>query len=446
MQKKSQFLEKLSKFAGRQVMLFFGSFFALIFAIFFLIAPSAFAFTLNFSAIQNGTLPANQVLNVTNNTPTGGEPISTWNLAANAPVQSSISASPTSSSIAINPGQSQTITFSITTTSLAPGVYTQNDTLSATIPNGQPAPNSPQTVTINYTISPPVPNPPTSFGGQNTSVNSAVLCGTIQLSWNASAGATDYQIYRSTTSSPAPSTSFADAGNSTSYNYTPVVTDPAYFYWVAARNSGGGISSLVGPTAQIAPTPCQSDFNLSNKVIKNVNGKLYPYKSPGCFGNAVGGTIPQVFKNGDTVTWSVNVCNAGNKDASSVVLTDTLTDLVPVTGSYTLNGVSVSPAATSGNCSLGSCTLTFNIASITHNTNAILAFNALVTTPTGGSQNLNRFRNQATFYFAVAGFPITNTACVGTGDDSAHQCVLPDPGPIVFFNGAKVPGQQEINP
>jgi uncharacterized repeat protein (TIGR01451 family) len=184
--------------------------------------------------------------------------------------------------------------------------------------------------------------------------------------------------------------------------------------------------------------------------LAKVNNVNYPFTSPlGCIGNQ-SGTLPSTVRAGDKTSWSVNVCNQGTLDANTISLTDTLTDLTPISGTYVITTSpptvvkSITPVLT-GNCTTGSCVLTFSIASIPNHTNAIITFDATTTVPTGVTQTLNRFRNQAQFTWQTASVS-DNQGCTGTGSNSTNPCVLPDPGFIVFFNGPKAPTQTEVNP
>jgi uncharacterized repeat protein (TIGR01451 family) len=268
-------------------------------------------------------------------------------------------------------------------------------------------------------------------------------------------------LYRSpnTSNSYQSGNPWIDTGStSTSYDYVPPL-NPGYYYWVASHNSAGAgsTSALAGPTAQVEPTPCAANFGLSNKVVTQINSKPYPITTDGsssnntnigCIGGQTG-NVPQTIRNGDTVTWSLNLCNNGSNDATNIVLTDSMINLTPVPGTYSINfskGPTQTPTPTlTGNCATGSCNLTFNIAKIKKGENALLTFNSTVTNPIGATQALNRFANHASFSFSTS-LPPDNAGCIGVGTDAAHPCVLPDPGYMVFFNGSKAPTQTEINP
>jgi hypothetical protein len=64
---------------------------------------------------------------------------------------------------------------------------------------------------------------------------------TTTLSWNASAGATSYDVYFGTSSPPPLKT------NTTGRSYAPgtLVAGTVYYWQVAAKNSGGSASSVV---------------------------------------------------------------------------------------------------------------------------------------------------------------------------------------------------------
>ena len=94
----------------------------------------------------------------------------------------------------------------------------------------------------------PPPPPPAPAGLAATAGNASVA-----LSWNASSGATSYNVYRGTTSGGEGSTPVASIA-STSYTDTGLANGTKYYYKVSATN-GGGTSAQSG---EVSATPSAS--------------------------------------------------------------------------------------------------------------------------------------------------------------------------------------------
>jgi hypothetical protein len=83
----------------------------------------------------------------------------------------------------------------------------------------------------------------------------------VALSWNASSGATSYNVYRSTSSGGEGSTPIASGVTSTSYTNTGLTNGTTYYYKVAAVNTAGTsgqsteASATPAGTVSIPPTP-----------------------------------------------------------------------------------------------------------------------------------------------------------------------------------------------
>lgn len=92
------------------------------------------------------------------------------------------------------------------------------------------------------TINPP--NPPTGLAANAGN-------GTVSVSWNASAGATSYNLYRGTTSGGEGATPIVTGIASTSYTDNAVTNGITYYYKVSATNSAG-TSAL---SAEVSATP-----------------------------------------------------------------------------------------------------------------------------------------------------------------------------------------------
>jgi hypothetical protein len=81
--------------------------------------------------------------------------------------------------------------------------------------------------------------------------------GSVALSWNASSGATDYNIYRGTTSGGEGSTPVATTA-STSYTDTGLTNGTTYYYTVSATNSAGTSAQSSEVSATPTTTPSSS--------------------------------------------------------------------------------------------------------------------------------------------------------------------------------------------
>ena len=125
-------------------------------------------------------------------------------------------------------------------------------TYSASISNSAPASLDGVFVALtsrtNAPSAPPAPTGLTATGG-----NTQVILG-----WNASTGATSYNVYRSTTSG-GPYTKIASGVSSTSYTDTGLSNGTTYYYVVTAVNGSGesGYSNQASatPTSGIPPAP-----------------------------------------------------------------------------------------------------------------------------------------------------------------------------------------------
>jgi fibronectin type 3 domain-containing protein/PKD repeat protein len=102
------------------------------------------------------------------------------------------------------------------------------------------------------------PQPAAPAAPTNLSATAGVA--QVSLTWNASSGATSYNIYRSTTSGGEGSTPFQTGISGTSYTNTGLTNGTTYYYQVSAVNGGGQsgksgeASATPQPAAPAAPT------------------------------------------------------------------------------------------------------------------------------------------------------------------------------------------------
>ncbi|MDB4939858.1 MAG: hypothetical protein JWO40_283 [Candidatus Doudnabacteria bacterium] len=271
---------------------------------------------------------------------------------------------------------------------------------------------------------------------ENTSLNPAVACGQIKLSWTAIANAASYNIYRSTTATPG-----AVWQNTSALTYTDTTSaGNAYNYWVQTVGTNGLVSGQSG-TGSVSATPCQVNLNNSGKHIIQVNGQNATYSSA-CVSAAAGSN--QIIKKGDVLKMSIEVCNTGTANANNVVVYDNMT----------LNGANLTfhnpPSVTFVGGTSPSYTqtgnnITFNLGTIAAGSRGVITFDADVTPPVGNNQGLLRLRNLANVTYTSTVVPAGATGCAGTSATIAQPCPL-DTGYIVFYNGLKAPVIKEINP
>jgi fibronectin type 3 domain-containing protein len=99
----------------------------------------------------------------------------------------------------------------------------------------------------------PINNGPPSIPG---GVSAAAGNGQVTVSWNASSGATSYNLFRSTASGGEGATPIVSGIAATSFTNTGLVNGTAYFYRVAAVNNFGASvqSAEVSATPSVAPS------------------------------------------------------------------------------------------------------------------------------------------------------------------------------------------------
>jgi hypothetical protein len=91
------------------------------------------------------------------------------------------------------------------------------------------------------------PSAPTNL--KATTISSSQL----KLTWTAASGATNYLVFRGTTSGGEGPTPLATLGNVTSYSDTALASDTSYYYFVQASNGGGSSASTPEVSATTLP-------------------------------------------------------------------------------------------------------------------------------------------------------------------------------------------------
>lgn len=138
--------------------------------------------------------------------------------------------------------------FGVGTTSVS-GLPTDTSITAITSePAAGSAPTAPQT--------PTVPQAPT-----DVQATAGKFSKYVKVTWDKSAGATAYYVYRSTSKHSATATLLATVKDATSYNDKTAHAGTSYYYWVRAKNSAGK-SALSGPARGFVTPPTSPAFRL----------------------------------------------------------------------------------------------------------------------------------------------------------------------------------------
>ncbi len=122
---------------------------------------------------------------------------------------------------------------------------------------------------------PPPPPPAAPDAPTNVQASDGAYTDKVAVTWNASADATGYEVWRNT-SNNSGSASLLDSSAGTSYDDLTAVVGTTYYYWVKASNTNGtsgfsapdtGFRADTPPPAPSAPTNVQaSDGTFTDKV------------------------------------------------------------------------------------------------------------------------------------------------------------------------------------
>jgi hypothetical protein len=153
----------------------------------------------------------------------------------------------------------------------------------------------------------PVPVPPVPTGLQATAGNAQV-----SLNWNASSGATSYNVKRSTTNG-GPYTTIASTTTAT-YTDTGLTNGTPYYYVVTAVNSAGESN----PSAQATATPVGTQADVTITIDPTNTHPISPYIYGLNFYSGVTGAPPDLTFDRDggnrwtAYNWETNASNAGS--------------------------------------------------------------------------------------------------------------------------------------
>jgi fibronectin type 3 domain-containing protein len=161
---------------------------------------------------------------------------------------------------------------------------------------------------VSATPTTPATAPPTPTGLQAIGGNSQ-----ISLTWNASTGATSYNVKRSTTTGGPFNTTLASP-TATNYLDTTVTNGTAYFYVVSAVNSTGESAN----SSQVTATPVAATADITVTIDPTKTKSISPYIYGINFYSGVTGAPPQLTfdrAGGNRWTaynWETNASNAGS--------------------------------------------------------------------------------------------------------------------------------------
>jgi hypothetical protein len=168
---------------------------------------------------------------------------------------------------------------------------------------GESSPSSQATAT---------PTAPTTIPAAPTGLQATAGNAQISLAWNASTGATSYNVKRSTTSG-GPYTTIASPTN-TSYTDTGLTNGTPYYYVVTAVNSAGESS----PSSQATATPAGAQADVTITIDPTNTHPISPYIYGINFYSGITGAPPNLTFDRDggnrwtAYNWETNASNAGS--------------------------------------------------------------------------------------------------------------------------------------
>jgi cellulose 1,4-beta-cellobiosidase len=173
-----------------------------------------------------------------------------------------------------------------------------------------------------------------------TGLAASASSGRVALSWNASAGATSYNLKRGA-SAAGPFTAIATGLTATSYADTTVVNGTTYYYAVSAVNAGGesansaAVSALPQATPPTAPTGLAASASSGQVALSwNASAGATSYNlkrgasAAGPFTAVATGLTTTSYAdttvvNGTTYYYVVSAVSAGGESANSVAVAAT---------------------------------------------------------------------------------------------------------------------------
>jgi fibronectin type 3 domain-containing protein/regulation of enolase protein 1 (concanavalin A-like superfamily) len=256
------------------------------------------------------------------------------------------------------------------------------------------------------TATPEPPVPPTPTGLTATAGNAQVA-----LTWNASSGATSYNVGRSTTSGGGYATIASPA--TANYNDTTAVNGTTYYYVVSAVNAGGtsANSSQVSATPEppVPPTPTGLTATAGNAQValtwnassgatsynvgrSTTSGSGYATIASPATANYTDTTAA----NGTTYYYVVSAVNGGGTSASSSQVTATPEPSIPPTPTGLTATAGNAQVALTWNASSGATS--YNVGRSTTSGGGY----ATIASPVTAGYTDTTVANGTTYYYVVA--------------------------------------------
>ncbi|MBI2439774.1 MAG: hypothetical protein HYV35_00195 [Lentisphaerae bacterium] len=216
-----------------------------------------------FSATYQGANPPAQMIGMTN---VGGKGFTYTNVITYSTGASGwLTVLPAAGTVALN--GATVLTNQVNIAGLNAGTYYATNQVTAD------ATNSPQTVVVTLSVN--APNQPPS-APTGVSAGDGTYTNKVRVTWNASSGATSYEVWRWTSdSSYAASKISSPDPTGTSYDDMSVTAGATYYYWVKAVNAAGasgfsasdsGFLGVVGPLITANGLVGEVDINSGDPV------------------------------------------------------------------------------------------------------------------------------------------------------------------------------------
>lgn len=153
------------------------------------------------------------------------------------------------------------------------------------------------------------------------------LCQNVFISWPVQAGASNYRLYRGTSSGGNAKVVVAELGTNTSYKDSNLAEGVAEYYWLDIVTADGVMQRYLGSTGVRS---CRPDLSVSDMDIISVENVDLETEAVPCNG------ISERIKNneipgpGNPFTLRFNICNTGQRDVQLDALTVQLSYLAQI--------------------------------------------------------------------------------------------------------------------
>ena len=266
-----------------------------------------------------------------------------WYLSTNSTITTSDTVLSTNTGAWISGAGSGTFTKNLTIpSSTSPGTYwigviVDYNNMIAEANEGNNALAQPRSVSITC---------PSQSAPGGVSATDGTYTDRVQISWNSVSGATQYQVYRNTSSSSGGAAAISSWQGGTSYNDYTATAEVTYYYWVKARNACGSVSGFSGyntgyrAQADFCKTPPAYDYTITPLIDWETTStsfgmegcrvyRIYMYPSLGydftvCSNDGVGGSCNPgdgdfyMYDSAGGYLWDIDGASSCGYDASTL--------------------------------------------------------------------------------------------------------------------------------